>query len=667
MSNSSQLIEAFCDALRRPQVQTVSQWAEANRVLTAEESARPGPWRNSETPYLVGIMDATHRRGVEEVTHLKPTQVGGSELLRNITGHAIDCEPGPMQWNLADEESLKDMFDESLMPLIQNTESLKKKMTDRRWDMKRGRLRLRGMSIYGAWSGSAMKMARRPIRYLFNDELDKWKSWTGKEANPVKLARERTKTYGSRKRVYNTSTPTIESGYIWQAWLSCDLHFHYYIPCPHCGTYQRLIFPQVKWPKGMAAGQVKATRAAWYECVKCKGEITDSSKQALLQAGRWINENQTIQLTGTVDEPDTPNIFAKPWGMQEWVFRGRRYRVVGDDPPVAKIGFQISTLYSPSSWVTFSDVAAEFLASKDYPELLQNFTNSWLAEIYKPVVHSTVASVLKEKEKIKVPALTIPDWALCLIATADTQKDCFYWVVRAWGENYKSQRVDHGQSKSFEDLRMECLNMGFKGSSGLDEYPALMLIDSGGTRDKETDESRTAQVYQFAQSDPTRIIAIKGVRPRPGSVWRIKSAKIDPNSKRPDDIKLYLLNTEVFKDTLAQFISEKPGGFGEWLLNDEQDEEYLQQMSSEHKVVVDRRTGFTAWQKVTTGAANHYWDCEYMQIAGADIVDLRSAHEIISSPDQSAVGTGTVGKMRPGTVRGEQHGWLDGTGNWWSK
>ena len=35
-----------------------SQWAEKNRILPPALSAEPGPWRNSRTPYLVGIMDA---------------------------------------------------------------------------------------------------------------------------------------------------------------------------------------------------------------------------------------------------------------------------------------------------------------------------------------------------------------------------------------------------------------------------------------------------------------------------------------------------------------------------------------------------------------------------------------------------------------------------------
>ena len=46
------------DSYTPPADLTVSEWAEANRVLSRENSAEAGPWRNERTPYLVDIMDA---------------------------------------------------------------------------------------------------------------------------------------------------------------------------------------------------------------------------------------------------------------------------------------------------------------------------------------------------------------------------------------------------------------------------------------------------------------------------------------------------------------------------------------------------------------------------------------------------------------------------------
>ena len=65
-------------------------------------------------------------------------------------------------------------------------------------------------------------------------------------------------------------------------------------------------------------------------------------------------------------------------------------------------GFWINSLYSP--WLTWSDIAAEFLKSKDYIELLMNFVNSWLAEVWEEKIeeHSDIyfEKCMKKLEKL---------------------------------------------------------------------------------------------------------------------------------------------------------------------------------------------------------------------------------------------------------------------------
>ena len=49
------------------------------------------------------------------------------------------------------------------------------------------------MVLSGANSPSSL--ASRAIKYVFFDEVDKYPVFSGKEANPIKLATERTKTF----------------------------------------------------------------------------------------------------------------------------------------------------------------------------------------------------------------------------------------------------------------------------------------------------------------------------------------------------------------------------------------------------------------------------------------------------------------------------------------
>lgn len=61
---------------RPPADLTVSEWAEEYRVLSRENSAEAGPWRNARTPYLVDIMDAFTDPRIRKLSLVASSQVG---------------------------------------------------------------------------------------------------------------------------------------------------------------------------------------------------------------------------------------------------------------------------------------------------------------------------------------------------------------------------------------------------------------------------------------------------------------------------------------------------------------------------------------------------------------------------------------------------------------
>lgn len=103
------------------------------------------------------------------------------------------------------------------------------------------------MIVYLTGANSPASLASTPIRYLFLDEVDKFPGATKKEADPVSLAIERTKTFFNRK-IFMASTPTLKTGPIWKAKEEADAEKHYFVPCPHCGEFIELKFAQIKWP-----------------------------------------------------------------------------------------------------------------------------------------------------------------------------------------------------------------------------------------------------------------------------------------------------------------------------------------------------------------------------------------------------------------------------------
>ena len=69
---------------------TVSQWADAERVLSQESSSEPGKWNTDRAPYQREILDSVNNRDYEEIIIKSSAQVGKSEILNNIIGYFIN-------------------------------------------------------------------------------------------------------------------------------------------------------------------------------------------------------------------------------------------------------------------------------------------------------------------------------------------------------------------------------------------------------------------------------------------------------------------------------------------------------------------------------------------------------------------------------------------------
>lgn len=87
--NAAELLRATYDMFRPPSNQTVSEWADENRLLVTESSAEPGRWRTDRAPYQREIMDAFTQQGVHEIVIMASAQVGKSEIELNMMGRAM--------------------------------------------------------------------------------------------------------------------------------------------------------------------------------------------------------------------------------------------------------------------------------------------------------------------------------------------------------------------------------------------------------------------------------------------------------------------------------------------------------------------------------------------------------------------------------------------------
>lgn len=601
-----------------------SQWAASNRVLTRRQSSRPGPWKNENAPVLVGIMDLCVRPQIRELWIKKAAQIGVSEAIRNVIGHGAEREPDPMLLVLPDEKAGRKIVGKRIIPLFEDTPCLASLLTGRKRDAKLTSILLvNGFELQLAWSGSASSLASDPIRRCVLDEVDKYVQFSGREASPVDLARVRTRTYEERglSLIVALSTPTTRAGLIHAGWEACSIKLWYYVPCPHCGTFQRLVFDRLRWepfkelPKESdRAERIRTRHAAWYLCAQksCEKRIVEKDRRAMLMAGYW----------------------GDAYGKWKLFYDGREE---GKFPEGTRVGIQVSALYDLST--TFASAAAEGVEAGKDPIKLMHHRNSTQAEVFEqpvntPTVNQFAAKCRPDPESQFVPAkaMTVPKWASRLVMTVDTQKDYFFFVVRAYGFRYRSQRIHHGRVTSFEELA-QLFDNGYYPYEGETYSPIrchMMGIDSGGGSFGEPilDRSRTEEVYQFCLDSPIRRKPLKGAsKPSDQPVRLRKVTYTPPNSARnPYEVWLLLIDTGYFQDQLAHYsglttsqIDLETGEVDEvgfWALNDRDDGEYNAHLAGMHKVRIGRGLE-ERWVPKVTGSRIDYRDCEVYQLAMA--------------------------------------------------
>ncbi len=556
-------------ALRPPGKMTVSEWADQNRMMSLSESSKPGPWRTDFVPYLRKIMDAFNDPEVEEIEFVKPTQVGGTEAMLNMMGYAVCQDPGPMLVVYPQKELAEIISDHRIQPMIKNCKELKN-----RYDENSKRMDLNfsgGVSIGIVGANSPSDLASRPVRYVFLDEEDKYPPRAGKEASPAALAMERQKTYPASKKTMRASTPVFEIGPTWQNWLKADTQMECFVACPHCGASWTFKMKQLKWPEGSTPDQ--ARKEAFYVCEDCGCLISDADKNEMIHQSEW--------------------------------------RAIRTNGSKRRTAFRLNAFYSP--WVRFGEIASNFLDSKNQPELLQNFINSWLGEPFKEIERELDGERLLKDKQSTYPEKTVPPNTVMVTGGVDVQRKSFYYTIRAWRANMTSYNILHGQVFTWPEIE-DVMNNWYRDKNGVKYQVNLCCVDSG---------DQTDDVYEFCAINREWAVPVKGSSNRMITKYRPSMVDKDGISK---GMTMLMVDTDYYKDMIFSriFRDEDNGG---WYLYEKCDPEYAEMVTAEQKVI-ERVRGhlISHWVQKATGSDNHYLDCEVYAACAADVFGIRSLH-----------------------------------------
>ena len=499
--------QAFLAALEPPPTMTVSQWADARRMLSPEASAEPGRWYTARAPYQRAIMDAVNDPLVETVVVMSSAQVGKTEILCNIVGYTVDLDPGPALLIQPTLEMAEAFSKDRLDPMFRDTPCLRSKISSGRRDAS-NTIRHKafpGGQLTLAGSNSTAGLASRPIRTILGDEVDRWD--VTEEGDPLALVRKRTTTFWNRKHIW-VSTPTIKGLSRIESQFGESDRRHCYVPCPHCGEFQILEWKNVRW-------DANAPETAHLVCPHCGCEIDEPGRAKMLRTPEW---RATVPFRGIA-------------------------------------GFHIWEAYSP--WRRLADIVADFLAAKDSPDTLQVFVNTSLGESWEEKGEEAEAHVLLARREI-YPA-QVPAGACCLTMGVDVQDDRIEALIIGWGPGEESWMVAHhilpGDPSRLEPWQAldELLGATYQHETGAQLPISATCVDTGG--------HRTSYSYDYVSTHQhQRVFAIKG---RAGAGESIVSAPHQKRSGRdPRKVPLYMVGVDQCKALLYSRLKVTAKGAG---------------------------------------------------------------------------------------------------------
>lgn len=583
LADAYQVFErALLNALRPKERLSVWEWADKYRILSAKDSAEPGPYRSDRTPFLREIMwEISNQSLVKKVIFKKGAQVGATAAGLNWIGYIVDHDPGMTMIVWPTLPDAKKNSKIRLDPMFQATPRIRTKLSTGNNRDAKATVLLKdfengALIISGANSSSSLSSI--PAKNVFGDEIDRWPDDVEGEGDPVKLVEARQRTY-SRRKAYYVSTPTFKrSSKIHKEFMLSDQRW-YYVPCPHCKEKQILghedwerpltVFDHLHYEtEADAVGGEIVTKAVVF-CKKCGEEILEHNK---------------------------PWMFAEENGA-EWIKHNPKSEVAG---------FMLSSMYSPLGWMSWKEICQDYVNAKNSkdPEKMISFVNTVLGEVFEDVGERPIEKNLFARRE-QYPIGTVQRGAVFLTCAVDVQEDRLEAEVHAWGRERRRWSIERKiivgsvtDDETWNELE-EYLATTFEHVDGFSMPITKAVIDSG---------YETQRVYNFCRRfDAKRVLPIKGDEAMTQMYALPKGLDVSEKGKtKRRGIKLWRVGINMIKGELYGDLQKTapdditqpyPKGFIHF---PDYDLEYFSQLVAEERRLKKNKKGHTVieWHKV---------------------------------------------------------------------
>lgn len=405
------------------------EWADKYFYLPEGSSHIAGRWTTQ--PVQVAMLNMMTNDTIKIVSVRKSARLGYTKMLVAALLYTTEHKKrSSVVYQPIDDESDGFVADE-VDPVIAQMAVIQSIFPDWNSSNERNnssRKQMAGAIIDFRGANSPGNFRRLTKQSVYGDEVDGWPMEVAKngkgEGSPIELSLVRIKGAAYPKAVFGSTPTVVGKSHIEMLEASADLVFRFYLPCPHCGFDQPLVFGfedieyGLKWDDTQPTNEKKG-RSAYYQCCNCPGHIHYHELEKMELAGRWMAED----CTWTKD------------GINFFDHGGESVRA----PKHAAI--VVSSLYSLNldGW---SEIVDEWLKAKGDPLKEKAFYNTVLGELWDDVASEKLEHEVLLQRVEKYPA-EIPERVVYLSGGIDSQTsgryECYVW---GWGEEEEAWLID---------------------------------------------------------------------------------------------------------------------------------------------------------------------------------------------------------------------------------
>nr|BDD48063.1 terminase [Pseudomonadaceae bacterium] len=597
-------VQAGFDVLKTTPPMSAAQWADEYFYLSAESSYVKGPW--TTVPNQLAILNAMGNDDIEEVNWPKSARVGYTKCLTAAFAYFIDHKARNCVGFWPDESSRDSFSKKHLDAAIRDVEPLRAKFP---WLGKKHKNNTLDSKVFTNQNQIYLRAGRAAKNYreisvdvAVFDELSKFPRDVEKEGSPLFLGDKRLEGSVFRKSIRGSTPGVMGECQITEAAENAQVYMRRFVPCPHCGKHQVLVFGGKNQGHGLiwddSVPDEDKPKTVKYWCRHCGAGFDYSDYIEADEKGYWEDTDREI----------------RTWDGIDW------FDLEGNpaDTPLT-VSFHLWSAYSHFS--PWSRIVQDWLKAKKTYEGRKSFTNTTLGEAWEDRGQKVDGDSLFRKRESY--AAEIPVDHCILTAAVDVQDDRLELLVKAWLDEEESYCIrydklygDLSRAEIWAQLHRE-LTRSYRTPSGAQLAPRISFIDLGG--------HFSSEVYKFCRRyGAARFFPIKGSsqRGKPLVTW---PKKLDPDTRT----RRIMIGPDTGKDVVHARLTQtvmSPAPTGPGLIHWPSSEPFGSQFTNqffEHLTNEERvlKRGIYVWDD--KGRRNEPWDLEVYNLAAIRLLQMR--------------------------------------------